>query len=55
MQKGKLKTRSEASRQKLKIEISWGEASLRAFSFASLSRFKENWIGQLFGHFSLKG
>ena len=46
----KLKSRSEASRQKLKFEIFWREATLRALSFASLGHFKRN--GQLICHFN---
>jgi len=37
LSEAKLKTRSEASRQKSKLEIFLREASFRAFSFASLS------------------
>jgi len=44
-----------ASRQKSKIEIFWREGSLHAFSFASLSHFKQDWSGQLIGHFPGKG
>ena len=39
LSEAKQKARSEASRQKSKIEIFWREALLRAFSFTSLSHF----------------
>ena len=43
----KLKARSEAPCQKLKLEIFWREASFRAFSFASL-RCVLNLLGQIY-------
>ena len=51
----KMAERSEALRENILNYEFWGEASLRTFSFASLSHFWRNLSGQLIGHMYPQG